>query len=453
MMLTSRSSVLQRMITGTSWSVAGNGCARVLSAMGTFVAARLLGKESFGAFSVVQLTIATAAMLVGLQVGTTATRYIAEYRSAAPARAFGVIRLSNVIATLSGAFAAVSLFVFAGWISSSVLGRPEMAWLIRLAAPGVFCTLFSGVQLGALAGLEDFRTYAYVNGIGNACIFVFIVGGTVTNGVAGAIEGWVLGNICLCVCGFIALRHVRQRLGLMESPVPALLSERHILFSYGVPTFIASFMLGPVLLRCNALMMATHSLSAVGLYSAADRLRLLLLFVPTALTSTLFPVLSNLRGTSDHSGYKGAVRASSAMSLIVLAVPAIAFALGARFLLSMAFGRSFAAAAPILVVLCVAAVSESANMILGYVLLTSGNVWLRAIIDLGLALLLLVLATLWIPKYGAVGFAWAYTLSFFTASLVLACVVVGLRHKLWKHSAQVATETIGLDQHIVAVGG
>jgi len=178
-----------------------------------------------------------------------------------------------------------------------------------------------------------------------------------------------------------------------------------------------------------------------------------LLFVPTALTSTLFPVLSNLRGTSDHSGYKGAVRASSAISLIVLAVPAIVFALAAKCLLSMAFGRSFAAAAPILVVLCVAAVSESANMILGYVLLTSGKVWLRAIIDLGLALLLLLLATLWIPKYGAVGFAWAYTLSFFTASLVLACVVVGLRHKLWIHSAQVATETIGLDRNIVAVGG
>jgi O-antigen/teichoic acid export membrane protein len=426
------------MINGTTWSVLGNGCARGLSALGTFVAARALGKESFGAFSVVQLTIATTAMLVGLQVGTTATRYIAEYRSAAPARALAVIRLSNIIATASGAVAAVCLFVSASWVSSSVLGRPEMVSLIRLAAPGVFCTLFSGVQLGVLAGLEDFKSYAYVNGIGNCCILAFILVGTLTHGVAGAVGGWVLGNICLCVCGFSALRDVRQRLGLTMRPVPSLFSERHILFSYSFPTFIASFVLGPVLLRCNALMMKTHSLAEVGLYSAADRFRLLLLFVPTALMATLFPVLSNLRGTSDHRGYKAAVRVSSAMNLLVLALPATAVAIGSKSILTMAFGRSFAAAGPTLAVLCAAAVSESANMMLGNVLLTSGKVWLRAIIDLGLALLLLVLATFWIPEYGALGFAWAYTVAFFTASLVLSFIVFGLRHELWAQAAPAA---------------
>jgi O-antigen/teichoic acid export membrane protein len=423
------------MITGTTWSVLGNGCARGFSALGTFVAARVLGKESFGAFSVVQLTIATTAMLVGLQVGTTATRYIAEYRSSAPVRALAVIRLSNVIATGSGAVAAVCLFVSASWVSSSVLGRPEMVSLIQLAAPGVFCTLFSGVQLGVLAGLEDFKTYAYVNGIGNGCILAFILVGTLTHDVAGAVGGWVLGNICLCACGSFALRHVRQRLGLTKCPLPSLFSERHILFSYSFPTFIASFVLGPVLLRCNALMMKTHSLADVGLYSAADRFRLLLLFVPTALLSTLFPVLANLRGASDRRGYKAAVRASSAMTCLVLALPATAFAVGAKSILTMAFGPSFAAAAPVLVVLCAAAVSESANMIFGHVLLTSGKVWLRAIIDFGLALLLLLLATIWIPEYGALGFAWAYALAFVTASLVLGCVVFVLRRDLWAQAA------------------
>jgi O-antigen/teichoic acid export membrane protein len=433
------------MVRGTAWSVVGNGLARGLSALATFAVARVLGKESFGAFSVVQLTIATTAMLVGLQVGTTATRYIAEYRGSAPARALAVIRLSDIIAAGAGIFAALCLFASSGWISSSVLGKPELSRLIQLAAPGVFCTLFSGVQLGVLAGLEDFKTYAFVNGIGNGCIFVFTIAGSRTSGVAGAIGGWVLGNICLCVCGFLALRDVRQRLSPNNSPPPSLFSERHILFSYSLPTFIASFVLGPVLLRCNALMMKTHSLADVGLYSAADRFRLLLLFLPAASMSTLFPILSNLRGTSDHAGYKSAVWAASAMSIIVLALPALALAVRSRSVLTMAFGPSFGAAAPILSILCAAAVGESANMILGHVLLTSGMVWLRASIDLGLALLLLAFATMWIPRYGAIGFALAYTLAFFSASLILAFVVFGLRNDLRAPAATIAAQMQGAD--------
>jgi len=346
---------------------------------------------------------------------------------------------------VSGVFAAACLFVSASWVGSSVLGKPEMVSLIRLAAPGVLCTVFAGVQLGVLAGLEDFKTYACVNGIGNGCIVVFIIAGSVTNNVGGAVCGWVLGNICLCVCGFVALRDVRDRLGLRGCVAPRLLSERKVLFTYSLPTFIASFAMGPVLLRCNALMMKAHSLADVGLYSAADRFRLLLLFIPTALMSTLFPVLSNLRGTSDHAGYKAAVRTSSIASLIVLAIPAVAVAVESKVILIRVFGASFAAAAPVLSVLCAATLGESVNMILGHVLLTSGKVWLRAIIDVGLALLLLVLATVWIPEYGAVGFAWAYTLSFLGASLVLLLVVFGLRHDFHLQPAPSPAQMQGTD--------
>lgn len=417
-----------RVLAGAGWSIAGNGCARALTIVSALAAARVLGRDGFGAFSLVQLTIATAATLVALQMGSTATRFVAEYRHRSVTRTVAVIRLVTAAMVVLGAGASVGLHVAAKWISATVLRQPALVELVRIAAPGVFLVLCSGVQAGILSGLEEFRAAALVNLAGSAAIVVGVLGGSLSSGLQGAILGWVVGNGVLCAAGGYAV--LRVQAGLGRPPRSALFSERAILFSYSLPVFLASMMLAAVFFRCNTLLAESHSLSEVALYAAADRFHFMLLFIPSALFSAMFPILSNLSGNGDRVACKQVLRTSFLLALVVLVIPALLVGIFSRLLLCVTFGHSFSIAAPVLSVLCLASVFEALNIALGYVLIVAGRVWLRCAIDMGLAVLLLGLGSSWIPRFGGLGLAGAYAVSFASASATLAAGLATMRRTM-----------------------
>src|SRR5690348_3601609 len=65
-----RSQATSAVLAGTGWSVAGNACARGLAVLVALGAARVLGRDGFGVFSLVQLTITTTATVAAFQMGT-----------------------------------------------------------------------------------------------------------------------------------------------------------------------------------------------------------------------------------------------------------------------------------------------------------------------------------------------------------------------------------------------
>jgi O-antigen/teichoic acid export membrane protein len=417
-----------RMLAGTGWSVAGSGAARALTVATALIAARILGRDAFGAFSLVQLTIATAATVAGLQMGSTATRYVAEYRHTAPAQSLSVIRLVTHGAVFTGMCAATALLLMAEWLSTATLRQPSLATLIRLSAPGAFLAVLTGVQSGILIGLEEFRGLAAVSLAGGISIVAGVLLGSVSRGLAGATLGWVIGTAIQWAVGWYRVRKAKAQLGCPLRLPPSF--HRGLLVSYTAPTFLASVVLSAALFRCNTLLLQSHSLSEVGLYAAADRFRLMLLFVPGAILSTMFPILANLRGGRDSAAFAQVLRQSAWLIVVVLGLPAVVTAVCATRLLAATFGGTFSAAAPTLIILCAASVLEAANIMLGYVLNVGGRVWLRSCIDMGLGGLLLLLGTRWIPRFGSIGFAGAYAMSFALAVAALAAALAWLRSEL-----------------------
>src|SRR5690606_21663290 len=149
-----------RLRAGVSWnalaSIAGQGSALLAS----LVVANLLGRDSFGQFSMVFTSIITLGGIAQAGSGVTATRYLAEYRDADPPRARTVLRLCAVFTWAIGLCAALVLVLAAPWLAESVLRAPELGTALAIGAAAVLFSAVNGFQIGALAGLESYRALA-----------------------------------------------------------------------------------------------------------------------------------------------------------------------------------------------------------------------------------------------------------------------------------------------------
>lgn len=410
-------SPLSRIVRGSLWSVLGNGAARMFAIATALAAARLLGREGFGTLALVQLTITTAGTLVSGQLAQAATRFVSQFRESSAAKATAVARLVTMLSAAFGLAAMLALLLLSDWISRQLLRQPSMAPLLRLASPAVPCVLIAGAQAAILNGYEAFSLAARVNAFGSAALFLGVLTGGFSAGVNGAALGWVLGNGALCLFGYVALRKFR-----VVSPTDAGVRANFpisALLSYSLPLFGSSMVFAAILLYANALLGEKHSLSEVALYAAADRIHLILLFVPTAVLSAMFPILSNLHSHGDFSGCRKVLRSVLQIGALVVVVPAALLGFFSSRVCSL-FGTEFGAGGPVLAILCVATLFEALNILFGYLMIIAGRVWLRSCIDIGLTLVLGSCATIWIPRFGSEGLAAAYAASFAAAVMVLA---------------------------------
>src|SRR5205809_607488 len=93
-----RSQLARRVLSASIWSLAGATGGKGLTLISSIIAARILGREGFGAFGVIQGTVGSFGIFAGLGLGLTATKYVAELRVIDPKRAGRIIALSQRIA-------------------------------------------------------------------------------------------------------------------------------------------------------------------------------------------------------------------------------------------------------------------------------------------------------------------------------------------------------------------
>src|SRR3972149_3010593 len=103
-----------RLARGAFWSLAGTVVSRGMMLLASIFVARMLGKEVFGQFGILQATVAMFAVFAGFGLGLTAMKYVAQHRHRAPARAGRIVALSGLVAVAFGALMAGGLFLIAG---------------------------------------------------------------------------------------------------------------------------------------------------------------------------------------------------------------------------------------------------------------------------------------------------------------------------------------------------
>ncbi len=413
-------SLRARFSLGVIWSLAGAVISRGFSLVASIVCARFLGKTGFGELGMIQSTVGTFGTFAGLGLGLTATKYVAESRNRDAVKVGRILALSAVAAFLSGALMASLLAVTASSLSRTVLTDGGLVAPLAAASGLVFFGALNGAQTGALAGFEAFRTIAGVNVWAGFLSFPLVVVGVWRWGLDGAVWGLVAAMAVNWLFNNRALRRECRHSGIAYD-LKRCHREWRMLYRFSLPAFLASVVVGPAMWICNMLLVhQPNGYSQLGLYAAADRWRLLVLFIPTSAFSMAVPVLSNLHGAGDALGFSRVFRANLLLNSVLVLSIALPIVALSRWIMAM-YGRPFRPGWPILVILAFSALPEALNTILGHPLIVTGAMWWRCGFDVLLGALLVGTAAALIPRWGPIGLACAYGLAF---SISSACLYV-----------------------------
>jgi O-antigen/teichoic acid export membrane protein len=411
-------SLRARFTLGVVWSLAGAVVSRGFLLAASIVCARFLGKDGFGALGMIQSTAGMFGIFAGLGLGLTATKYVAEFRRQDPKKAGRILALSASAAFVFGCVITVLLILVAPFLATKVLYTAQLAGPLVVGSGLVFFGAINGAQTGALAGLEAFKTIARVNVLSGVASFPLIVLGVWRGGLRGAVWGsvaalainWALNNRALrreCATANISYRF------------STCYRELGMLHRFSLPAFLASIVVGPAIWVCNALLVhQREGYAEMGIYTAADKWRLLILFVPTSVFTMVLPVLSNLYGEGDGAGFRKVFRANLRLNATLALLAALLIAALARPIMTI-YGNSFREGRLVLIVLAFSAIPEALNSILGQPLIAAHLMWWRFGFDLLLVAVLVGLAWVLIPKWGALGLAVSYGLAYAATSLGL----------------------------------
>lgn len=405
-------SLRKRFISAAFWSLLGAIVSRGLTLLASVIVARLLHPVGFGKLGIIQSTVGLVGVFAGAGLGLTATKYVAEHRSTDTRKTGVYASLSLRIAVISGLVASGLLFVASGWIAGVVLDQAGLAQDLRISALLVLFAAINGVQLGVVAGLEDFRSVAVMNTIRGIVLFITMSLGCYLFGLDGAVAGLAAAEALSALVNQLALRRScgKRAIPLRHAHLPR--GELLALVHFAVPTLLASLVISPALWLSNLIMFQQPAgPRSLGVFNAADRWRQILLFLPGSLATIILPMLSNLRGTRDSVNYRRVLRLNLVVNLVVVAIPAMIIIAVAPLAMA-AFGAEYRGGSTVLRILSLSSIAILLNTFLQSALVSMGYAWRRVALDTLLAALLGLLSWWLIPRFQVDGMAWANLTAF-----------------------------------------
>lgn len=421
----------RRLTHGALWSFVGSVVARLLGIVSSVAIARLLGKEGFGEYGIIQSTVVLFGTFAGFSLGLTATKHVAQYRHKDPAKAGRILGLSAVVALFSGGIFAVVLAVGASWLAATTLAAPHLAGGLRIGAVLILFTALNGAQTGALIGLEAFKLTAQLNLLTGLASLPLVVGGVVLFGLQGALWGLAVSASLTWL-----LFHWGLRRELRQGGIPFALKgssqEMRVLWAFSLPAVISGMLAAPVTWACNALLVnQPNGYAEMGIANAANQWFYAFLFLPGVLARASVPVLSERMGSGDRSGCRKIITYTIAVNAGVVLPLVVVGCLASRYIMGI-YGPAFAEHSRVLMVAIITGGVLAIQIPMGQMTAASGRMWTEICMNLGWAIVF-VCGTWLSLSYGAMGLVsarlTAYALhTIWTAGFVVWLLRAGRSH-------------------------
>jgi O-antigen/teichoic acid export membrane protein len=413
-----RASLRRRFATGAWWSLVGAGSARGITLLAGLIAGRMLGPSGFGEFGLIQSTHAVFGAFAGLGLGTATAKLIAENRDSAPARAGGVIAIASMMSLGAGLIMALLLFGLSPWLAAHTLAAPHLTPDLRVATGLLLFGAVNGAQSGSLAGLEAFRTIATLSALRASVGAAGMLVGLHYHGVSGGVLGLVLGEFASALLSqFLVHRECAQHGVRLHWKTWRLDIRR--LWALGLPALLGSIATMPALWAAKVwLVNQPNGYSQAGIFDAANRWALVILFLPSAIAPVQLPMLASMWSAGDNSGYRRLVQVNAAVAAAICIVPGIVLASLSAQVMAI-YGPAFHPGRVTLAILSLSAVAVAMNTVLGNALIGAGRIWHRCLFDYLLASILAGLAWWLIPLQGAAGLAVASAAAYGLTSVIM----------------------------------
>ncbi|MFL5482618.1 MAG: oligosaccharide flippase family protein [Gemmatimonadaceae bacterium] len=420
---------MRRFGSGLLWNTIAVAFNQGSTLVANLLLANLLGRSGFGGYAVALGTVQAAAQLASLGMGSTATRYVAEYRASNPARAERIIGFTICVAVLSAALTGALLSGGGDAIAAFIFHKPELAVPFRIAGVAVFFFVLNGYFIGALAGLERFDALGWANVLaGFLYVAISAIGGYFF-GLKGAVIALAASGAAQTIILMLVFRRALRRSQLTPRR-SGVAENKSIITRWVIPGFLGGFTsIGALWVLQALLARSPAGLPAVGVYGAAYNLMAVVLFLPSVANNVGMTLMNNLLGARDADQYRKMYWHNMGATLAVVSVGAILVALFGNLLLGL-YGPSFASGYPALLWLLAACIPESLTIATSQVILAHQKIW-RSILLINVPrdLAILGAAMVMIPSLGVLGAAIAYFVGRVVGFISTAALVgsLGLR--------------------------
>ena len=412
-----RRSLQSRIAGSLAWSVLGSGILQGGSFLSSVLLARILGREVFGQFALIQSTVNALTYLASLGLGLTATKYISEYRATKPEKIGKLLGLSWVVVLTAGLCFSIGLAVCAPMLAV----RAEHCQItpgLRISTVCVFFQTLTGYQLGILAGFENFRSIAAIGIICGSAAPLLSWLGAVRLGLPGAVSAQCTCAVLLWLLCEMAVRAECRKRGVLVEFRGAW-EERSVLTRVSIPAAACGMAGSLAAWGSNTLLARACGYSELALFTAVGNLRSLVIFLPALIFRVAAPRLNYMFAAGNLPGYSRALWGTAGVNSGLAFCCALLAFLGGRQFVHL-FGKAFAGSNWLIgIILCSVVIEVAANN-LYIALIASCRFWRNLAATSVWATLLLAVSAVAAPRYGSSGIAIAYLASWSAAAAIYA---------------------------------
>jgi O-antigen/teichoic acid export membrane protein len=312
-------SLRERFAKGMIWVVTGSSVRQGANFVAGIILARMLGITDFGKLAVIQSTVLMLTGFGQAGIGLSSTKYIASTRSTDPQRAGRIIGFTLSFITLMAFAIVLIIILFSASIASWISPGSKISYELKISCCWIMFELVNWVQLSLLAGLESFNRSAYINLWQAIFLLPTIIVGAYFYKLSGTIIAFSVISMIGCISGHfylkkectsfdikICFRNSWQERVIFKMSVMVWLS--------GIAMNVTNWLVGILLVRQQS------GLLEFALFSAAQRLQNIVIFIPSRIYQVSVPILSNLLAIGNRSGFKKALLGASAIVLGITTV-------------------------------------------------------------------------------------------------------------------------------------
>lgn len=421
---------LQEVARGAAVAFALKVAAAGVSFAFSVVLARVLGVDDAGLFFFA-LTVATVLSVVGrmgfdysMLRSVSAKSALGDWEAVKSTYWTGMA----VCAAVTGAVSA-SVIAGAGWLT--VFGKAELAVPLAIMGWSIVPMALYSLHSQVLQGLKRVADAVTVLSLW-APLVALILTPALASGAGLGLQGAAWGYVAACVlclgCGVWRCSAAIPGLwnARWTNEWRRMISESRAAYAVSVLQLVLNWL--PVLL-----LGAWGMWSDVARFSAAQRTALLVSLILIAINSISAPKFAALAAQRDLATLGRVARISAGLATLA-ALPFLIVCLAAPRQVMLLFGKDFAGADQLLAVLAIGQFVNVAKGSVGHLLMMTGNDAAFRNNLIGCSLLAVLLNVFAIPSYGALGAAWATTVTICLQNVISSVIVqrsLGITLMFW----------------------
>ena len=410
-----QSDLARRMFHGAFWSFSGTAMGKLCLLAAGILCAHLLKQEVFGQLGMIRSTLNIFIVFGASGIGVTATKLISTYRTNDIPRLLRMTRLTFRLAWVMALVLMAFCFVLARPIARHILHAEHLTFELQIASLLLLFSILYGVQNGVLTGLEQFKIMARNMFVGSFLEAVLMVAGAYFWGLTGAIVGLGIGLGALFWVNRLSIKkhYAQYVVGEMQSTHTS--NDWSMLLNDCIPATLSALMVTPTFWGIRTILLQHDGYNSLALFEAADQWKVMMLFIPTAISQMVLPILTSIR--QQRQQFRHVLLANIALivgisSMITLMV----LLLGGPIM--QLYGKGFSDKMP-LVYLALSNIFSAYSNIIEMSIYSKNKMWQAFVINLFWAIVLLVSAY-WLVERGlnATGIALAVLIAYGLKSIL-----------------------------------